>query len=132
MPSVLIVEDERLIRRYAAAALQLAGVQVEAVEDGCLGIEFLRSAAQNGELPRVVVLDVVMPCMNGEQVFAAIAEEAWANTITVIFTSAGGSQFGSQIAANAPFPKSHFLTKPYDVKALVELIRTIAPDIFST
>lgn len=63
MKRVMVVDDERDIRRGIADALELEGYEVVEAADGCEALEKLRQS----ERPAAIVLDLMMPRMNGWQ-----------------------------------------------------------------
>jgi two-component system cell cycle sensor histidine kinase/response regulator CckA len=65
---VLVVDDEEMVRNFAATAIRSLGYAVTTAVDGCDAVEFY---AQNWTNIDLVVLDLVMPNMNGEEAFAA-------------------------------------------------------------
>jgi carbon storage regulator CsrA len=67
-PRALIAEDNSNERELLAAYLRLSGYEVAVVSDGIEVLEFL----ERNPLPDVVLLDMEMPRMNGEETIAAI------------------------------------------------------------
>lgn len=65
---VLVVDDEEMVRNFAATAIRSLGYTVTTAVDGCDAVEFY---AQNWTSIDLVVLDLVMPNMNGEEAFLA-------------------------------------------------------------
>ena len=61
-PRALLVEDNLNERELLAGYLRLSGYEVDTVEDGVAAVEFL-----NRQRPNVVVMDMLMPRMNGSQ-----------------------------------------------------------------
>jgi len=70
-PSILVVDDEAAVRRFAARVLQQAGYGVFEAEDGADALELLQDGAAGVS---VVVTDVVMPRLNGVQLMQALSE----------------------------------------------------------
>jgi CheY-like chemotaxis protein len=60
--SVLVVEDDSATRQLLVTCLQLEGFTVETATNGVEGLQHMRH-----HLPCVVLLDLMMPVMNGEQ-----------------------------------------------------------------
>jgi DNA-binding response OmpR family regulator len=125
---VLIVEDEKKLRFFASEVFKFENINAEAVEDGCKAAEYFNAVqSQGGKMPRVVLLDLSMPCMSGQDVYKGIAASDWGSNTTVIITSAAGEKVD-------PLPgvgQTISLHKPYEVKDLLDLLRNIAPDLFS-
>src|SRR5579862_6660511 len=71
MTVVLVVDDDQAIRETLRMLLDDAGYSVEEAEDGIVALERLRASTR----PMVVLLDLMMPLMNGDQVLAAVADD---------------------------------------------------------
>ena len=124
---VLIVEDEKRLRYFAGEVFRMEGISAAAVADGCQAVEYFDKIAKQGSTqPRIVILDMTMPCMNGVEVYRHIAAQPWSNMTTVIITSAAGDA-----VAELPGPAQTLtLHKPYEVTALLETVRRVAPELF--
>ena len=84
-PTILLVEDDRLLRKAAERALRQHGFRVVTATDGD---EALRTAS--AEIPDLVLLDLVMPGRAGYQVLRALKDnEATAAIPVVILTNLG-------------------------------------------
>jgi len=115
---VLIVDDEPHIRALVEQAL-------EDLEDLC--IEFL--SADNGEdalrlivgeRPELVVLDVMMPKMNGYDVCRSVRAEGLVDVKIILLTAKGQEldrSMGEEVGADI------YTTKPFDPDELLELTR---------
>jgi CheY-like chemotaxis protein len=126
-PDVLIVDDEKGLRFFASEIFRLEGIAAKTLSDGCQAVDYLNDVVkQGGKMPRVVILDVNMPCMNGLQVYEKIAAEPWIKDMVVVLTSASRNDIDYPDAGSV-----RILFKPYDVLALVDLVRGIAPDLFN-
>ena len=68
--TVLVVDDERAVRRFAARVLEQNGFAVLQAEDGAEALEVLRGA---GQFVDVVVSDIMMPRLNGAQLMRELA-----------------------------------------------------------
>jgi CheY-like chemotaxis protein len=127
--SILIVEDERRLRYFASEVFRLEGIAATTAADGCQAIAYFDEIIKNGGvMPRIVILDMTMPCMSGLEVYQNIAPAPWIGNTTVIFTSATGDTI-------APLPgpaQTLTLHKPYEVDALIDLVRSVAPDLFES
>jgi CheY-like chemotaxis protein len=125
-PAILIIDDEFNMRYFATELFRLEGISSHAVSDGCQGLDFLTEVIQKqGRLPRVIILDMMMPCKDGYQVYAEIADADWIeNTEIVIVSAARGIELPRGRA------KVHILYKPYEVTALLDIVRRAAPDLF--
>jgi DNA-binding NtrC family response regulator len=70
MGSVLVVDDETAVRRFACRVLEHAGYDVFEAADGAEALDLLKDGASEVE---VVVSDVVMPRINGVQLMQALS-----------------------------------------------------------
>jgi CheY-like chemotaxis protein len=113
MVSVLVVDDERDIREAVAEVLKDEGYEVIDARDGAEALLQLRA-----HHPAVVLLDLMMPGMNGWEFCAARKREPDLHAIPVIVISALGKVSGIDAAA--------FLTKPFELDTLVSTVRHYA------
>ena len=89
-PDVLIVDDEKNMRFLASEVFRLEGIIAETLADGCQAVEYFKEVqSKGGVMPRVVVLDMMMPCMDGFEVYEQISAEPWIKgTVLLIATAA--------------------------------------------
>ncbi len=116
---VLIVEDDADIRECMADVLSTAGYAVRTAANGLEGINVLR----DGYRPCVVLLDLMMPVMNGQEFLVRVRERSEpeiAEIPVVVVTAAG--QNVSAPGANA------LVRKPFEIDALLlEVARQCEP-----
>jgi CheY-like chemotaxis protein len=113
MPSVMIVEDDRDTREMLARFLELEGFDVRQAANGAQALEALGSDAGTC----VILLDLMMPVMNGWQFRAAQSSDPrFARIPVVVVTAAGPSEKLPAIAAHAWIPK------PVDFDRLLSVI----------
>jgi CheY-like chemotaxis protein len=110
---VLVIEDDPDQRRLLERMLGTSGYRVVAAADGEAGL-----AAAAAARPDVIVLDVMMPRMNGYQACRALKKDpATAGVPVVILTTKNqpaDELWASEVGADA------FLTKPLDLQALLD------------
>jgi DNA-binding response OmpR family regulator len=82
MQRILVVEDDRFLRKAADAALRRQGFTVLVASDGEEGLRVARS-----ELPDLVLLDLIMPGLQGFEVLKLLKEDATTSSIPVIILS---------------------------------------------
>ncbi|MFZ5586465.1 MAG: Cache 3/Cache 2 fusion domain-containing protein [Thermodesulfobacteriota bacterium] len=113
---VLVVDDEAVVRQLAREILLLAGYQVETAADG----EEALAALAGGRPPvDLVLLDVVMPGLNGGEVLARIkAAHPWVKVVM-----ASGMFESGQPAASAWRLADGSLQKPYRAPELLAAVR---------
>ncbi|RMH59928.1 MAG: PAS domain S-box protein [Zetaproteobacteria bacterium] len=110
---VLIVDDEAIVRRVAAGMLSRAGMRVLQAEHGTAALELLRQGGID-----VVVLDLGMPGMGGEQVFEELRKLD--PTMPVVISS--GYAEAATSAALRRQPRVRFVGKPYASRRLIAAI----------
>jgi len=80
---VLVVEDELVIQQMYAAKLELAGFEVRVAVNGTTGLEMAEVFR-----PDIILLDIRMPEMNGDEMLAHLREKEWgANMRVIILTN---------------------------------------------
>ncbi len=82
MQRILVVEDDRFLRKAAEAALRRQGFTVLVAADGEEGLRVARS-----ELPDLVLLDLIMPGLQGFEVLKLLKADAATSAIPVIILS---------------------------------------------
>lgn len=114
-PLVLIVDDEDTLRRIQARFLRRHGFEVREADSGPDG---LRAALQE-PVPDVIVMDIMLPGLDGVQVTRAIrAHEATARVPVVASTGA--------VLGRISLDEANFLAvleKPYDLQQFLDTIR---------
>jgi PAS domain S-box-containing protein len=108
--TVLVVDDDALVRRAVASALRSLGYDTVEADGGAAAIHLHR---ERRDL-RAVVLDMVMPGMNGRATLAAMRSVD--PEIPVLLMS--GHTINEEIQAVLDEGASAFLSKPYSVEAL--------------
>ena len=81
---VLIVEDDRAVREAAVALFEVDGLRVAEAEHGAEAL----AALDEGLRPRVIVLDMMMPMVDGEKFLRARRLEPEVASIPVVILSA--------------------------------------------
>jgi CheY-like chemotaxis protein len=110
-PSVLIIDDDSNSREALAELLAHEGYVVAAAANGAEGLAYLRS----GQPAHVILLDLMMPGVDGWDFRAEQKRDAALAQIPVIVMSAAGKLLDADYA----------LRKPIDVDALLTLLRSI-------
>ncbi len=108
-PTVFIVEDDADTREMLGKFLELEGYHVEVATNGRHALERLNEGLEAS----VIVLDLMMPVMDGWQFRREQARDAALATIPVIVVSAAGRDRLERIDAS-----SH-MTKPLDLEELL-------------
>lgn len=84
-PLILLVEDEADFREILTAKLTAGGFDVQTAGDGVEGLEKLKTIK-----PDLVILDFMMPKMNGLETFMKIKEDAELKKLKVVFMTNHG------------------------------------------
>ncbi len=115
MPLVLIVDDEVRMRRVIADYLHIKNYRTLEAADGVEGLELFRTAH-----PDIVLLDVMMPRMNGWDVCRAIREH---HTTPILMLTARSEEEdelqGFQLGAD------EYIAKPFSLKILSARIEAV-------
>jgi CheY-like chemotaxis protein len=115
---VLIIDDDRDIRRLAAAILSRAGDTVIEAESGAEGI-----GLAGCEQPDVILLDSVMPGLDGSATLARLREDPTTAAIPVIFlTGTASPEAREQLAT---LGVRGVLKKPFNPAKLAEAVRAL-------
>jgi CheY-like chemotaxis protein len=116
---ILLADDEETIRNITSMMLESLDVEVICAEDGLAAVE---AFAQNRKQIEVIILDVVMPKLNGEEACRKIREMD--PQIPIIIAS--GYSFEETTARFKTTEFNGFLQKPFKLKELIEQINTAA------
>jgi DNA-binding response OmpR family regulator len=84
---ILLVEDDRFLRKAVAATLTEHGFAVLLAEDGVQGLEQARTGA-----PDLILLDLIMPRLSGFEVLRALKQEPATAAIPVLILSNLGQE----------------------------------------
>lgn len=107
MKKILVVDDESSIRKLLKVALTGRGFEVLEAEDGLQAMGMIAA-----EKPDLVVLDVMMPGLNGHQVHDKLRQKAETKDLPILFLSAAGT-FEEQHREIAADPNADYLPKPF-------------------
>lgn len=112
--NVLIIEDDPAVRQTMKDVLEIQGYDVFTAADGKTGLETLRKIAP---VPCVILLDLMMPVMNGWGFLDNLRIDPVLRTIPVVICSA------YEESAKAVSPAA-FVPKPLQLDALVGAVKT--------
>ncbi len=121
MPKILIVDDEphiRLLLEQTLEELEEKGVVLLLADNGESAVEIIKK-----ERPNLVLLDIMMPKMNGFDVCNKVKNELNMKDVYIIMLTAKGQEFdkkrGEQVGADV------YMTKPFNPDAIVEMVSNI-------
>ena len=115
---VLIAEDEPHIVESLSFVLQREGFSVSAVLDGEAAMRALRS-----EAPDLLILDLMLPRMNGFEVLKALKSDPALKSIPVLILTAKGQAQDRRLAEE--IGADCFMTKPFSNRDIVEQARRL-------
>ena len=118
MARILIVDDSPTQLLSLKRVVEKLGHSVITAEDGAAGVEVAKR-----EVPELILMDVVMPNLNGFQATRSIAKDPKTSHIPVILVTTKGQEtdkiWGMRQGAKA------YVTKPIDEKELTQAISTL-------
>jgi PAS domain S-box-containing protein len=116
-PTVLVVDDEEMVRSLAKAALLAQGWQVLEAADGQQAVEVF---LQQGQAVDAVILDLTMPVMSGHEVFRQLREID--PHVKVIFASGYAEE---QLEESERQAMAGFIKKPYRPQEVVHVVKAV-------
>ena len=115
--TVLIIEDDPEIRELLLLSLGKEGWRLLAAKTGEEGLEFLKK-----ETVHCVLLDIMLPGMDGLAVLRRIKENEQRRAVPVIMTTARGEE--ADVVSGLELGADDYVVKPYSPKVLAARIRT--------
>ncbi len=112
MAKILVVEDNDDVREMMAVTLELEGHQVSTAANGRDALEQLRT----GEKPCVILLDLMMPVMNGWEFRRELERDPALADVPVVVISAATGELVRNTRADA------FIPKPIDMDHLLDVV----------
>jgi DNA-binding response OmpR family regulator len=117
---VVIGEDDEPIARLLRDAISdEPGYQAVVVADGALVLETVRQVHAD-----LLILDIMMPGLNGLEVYDRVREETGIREMPVLFVSANLPQYEREFKSRNI---TTVLTKPFDLNDLLERVRSLCP-----
>ena len=118
MARILVIDDEAPIRLLCRVNLEAAGMEVREAEDGVVGL-----AAAREERPDAILLDVMMPGMDGWQVLEGLLEDKRTQEIPIVFLTAR-AELRDQ-ARGLELGGVDYVTKPFNPLDLAPLVEDL-------
>ena len=87
MPKIAIIEDDMAISQMYRFKFEAEGFDVQTAENGVVGLELIEAMK-----PEIILLDLMMPEMNGDEMLHLLRKTSWGKDIKVIVLTNMGEQ----------------------------------------
>lgn len=116
MATILIIEDNEIIRENAIELLELEGYNVLGASNGRLGID---KALE--KVPQLILCDIHMPKADGYEVFAVLKENPETAAIPFVFLTASAELSDKKIGLD--MGADDYIRKPFDEVKLLTVVK---------
>ncbi|MEP7287111.1 MAG: response regulator [Chloroflexota bacterium] len=118
MTYILVAEDDPHIQLLIQRKLEIAGYKVRTTNNGKSALELALT-----DTPRIVLLDIMLPEMNGLDVCHAIKKQLGVKAPPIMMISARGSQI--DVNAAEQLGADDYLIKPFSLGDLLEHVQSL-------
>jgi two-component system response regulator RpaA len=118
MTTVLVIDDDDIVARSVELSLRRSGFYVSVVHTGVEGLKMARR-----ELPDLIILDIIMPGMDGYAVCRELRTDPLLGDVPVLFLTAKGKDEDKVDGFRAG--ADDYLTKPFNIDELVLRVQAI-------
>ena len=122
MKTILVVDDEKDLRKLLKSRFELSGIKCLTAKDGKDAIKLAIE-----KQPSVILLDLVMPKMDGFEVYKALKNNPETKHIQIIAYTAQSPEIVAKKGIEA-LDIVDFILKPFESKTLVESVRELLKD----
>lgn len=112
---ILVADDDPVILRLIQVNLELEGYQVLTANNGQEAVD-----KATAEIPDLVILDIMMPRLDGYQACEQLKAAETTKEIPIIFLSAKAQQ--GDIDKGKSYGVADYLTKPFDPSDLIDVV----------
>lgn len=123
MSTILVVEDSETYRAMISDLLKSHGFGVDTASNGAEALAKVQELANTGNLPNLIVLDIVMPEMNGYDFCRRVKNDPKTKDLPVVMCSSKSEDFdhywGLKQGADA------YLNKPFEPNELLSTIKQL-------
>ena len=120
MYKVWILEDDENIRELVLYALKSSGFEGEGYETGG---DFFEALSESGELPSLILMDIMLPEEDGLSVLRKMRQDAKYKAISVIMLTAKGSELDK--VRGLDMGADDYIVKPFSVMELISRINAV-------
>lgn len=117
MPKIAIIEDDRAISQMYRIKFEAEGFVVETAENGKLGLQLVEKLR-----PDIILLDLMMPEMTGDEMLVKMRKTDWGKNIRVIILTNMGEQEAPPILKELGV-KSFILKAEMTPRQVAELVK---------
>jgi DNA-binding response OmpR family regulator len=118
MTRILVIEDTEAFAALVEFKLKSAGYEVDIAENGKVGL-----AKASASPPDLIVLDVMMPVMNGLETLKALKGNPALRTIPVLMLTAQSSE--DEVVRGLELGADDYMTKPFSPKIFLARVNSI-------
>lgn len=118
---ILIIDDEDDFRSVLTDRLVHAGYEVIEANNGSVGVDIARS-----QKPDLVLLDIMMPLMNGHQCWAAFHRDEDLKKIPILILTA--KMHASDVFFRGAFPEEDYLSKSSNYNNILDRVKAKLDD----
>ena len=118
MPKILVIDDDPSVRSLVADSLEIEGYEVHTAEDGFSGLRAIEA-----HKPDCVLLDVMMPGLDGWQVAEELIDGESTSAIPIVFLTARAE--ARDRARGLDLGGIDYVTKPFNPVELAPLVREL-------
>jgi two-component system alkaline phosphatase synthesis response regulator PhoP len=115
---ILVIEDELEIQELLRYNLEKQGYQVSVAASGEEALRMVRA-----EPPELILLDLMLPAMDGLEVFKQLRRDAATQAIPVIMLTAKGDE--TDVVTGLEIGADDYITKPFSPRVLIARMRTV-------
>jgi DNA-binding response OmpR family regulator len=119
--SILVADDDRVVRRIVVAKLYGLGYEVTEVEDGREALDLL----EDGEIPDLLITDSNMPRMNGLQLVRAIRDNGDPDLVKLPIIMLTARQSEQDIIQGLETGLDDYVIKPFSPDELAARVQTV-------
>ncbi|HEY2787430.1 MAG TPA: response regulator transcription factor [Fimbriiglobus sp.] len=117
-PRILVIEDEKALAELVAYNLRREGFEITTAADGKDGLQKAQTI-----LPDVVILDLMLPEMSGQDVCKAIRAGDRTKSLPILMLTAKSEETDQVVGFS--LGADDYVTKPFSVKVLVQRVKAI-------
>jgi len=116
---IMLVEDDRMVAKLLTHTLSQRGFSVKVAADGRQAIENL----DNSQLPKLVLLDIILPCADGFEVLSQIRSRKGWKKVPIIMLTSKTQEFNVIRAFESG--ANDYVTKPFQLGELMVRINRL-------